>query len=62
MLSLSEALRTGRLSEFINQEEKRGIGPAELKKLEATIKRLATQPKSKDRTSRSASGGGSSGK
>lgn len=59
MLTLSKALKTGRLQEFVRQEEKRGIGPADRKKLEAAIRRLATQPQSKDRTSRSASRAGS---
>ena len=59
MLTLSEALKTGQLREFIKQEEKRGIGPADRRKLDAAIKRLATTPlKSKDRTSRSASDDG----
>jgi hypothetical protein len=62
-LTLTEALRTGRLSEFIAQEEQRGIGPADQKKIDAAIKRLATTPmKSKDRTSRSSSVGGSTEK
>ena len=56
MLSLAVAIKLGRLKEFIAQEEARGIGPAELKELDATIKRLATTPlKSEDRTSRSSS-------
>ena len=28
MLTLTEALRTNKISEFVAQEEKRGIGPA----------------------------------
>ena len=62
MLTLSEALKTGQISKFIKQEEKRGIGPADRRKLDALIKRLAKQPQSKDRTSRSASRGGLRGK
>jgi hypothetical protein len=63
LLSLKEAIETDRLREFITQEEARGIGPANRKKLDSAIKRLATTPlKSKGRTSRSTSGGGSSGK
>ncbi len=63
MLTLSEALKSGKIAEFVKQEEKRGIGPASRKKLNAAIKRLATTPlKSADRTSRSTSRGGSSGK
>jgi hypothetical protein len=60
MLTLSEALKTGRLPEFIAQEEARGIGPVDRRELDDAIKRLATTPlKSEDRTSRSTSGGGS---
>jgi hypothetical protein len=63
MLTLSEALKTGKIAEFVKQEEARGIGPVSRKKLDAAIKQLATTPpKSKDRTSRSTSGGGSNGK
>jgi hypothetical protein len=63
MLTLSEALRTKRIEEFIAQEEKRGVGPASKRKLDAAIKKLATTPtQSKDRTSRSTSPGGSRGK
>jgi len=40
MLTLSEALKTDRLREFVAQEEARGIGPASRKKLDAAIKRL----------------------
>lgn len=63
MLTLSEALRTDRLAEFIRQEEARGIGPVARKKIDDAVKRIATTPlKSKGRTSRSTLRGGSSGK
>ena len=63
MLTLSEAIKAGKISEFVKQEEKRGIGPVEREELDATIRRLATTPlKSKDRTSHSSSGDGSNGK
>lgn len=63
MLSLSQALKTGKLREFIAQEEARGIGPVEREKLDREIKRLATTPlKLSGRTSRSSSGGGSTEK
>lgn len=63
MLTLTEALKTGKIAEFVKQEEDRGIGPVARKKLDATIKRLATTPlKSEDRTSRSTYRGGSRGK
>lgn len=63
MLTLSKALRTGKLKEFVKQEEARGIGPVEREELDREIKRLATTPlKSKGRTSRSSSRGGSTEK
>jgi hypothetical protein len=63
MLTLSEAIKSGKLNEFIAQQEARGVGPVDLKELDAEIKRLATTPlKSKDRTSRSPSGDGSTEK
>lgn len=62
MLTLAEALKSGRLRDFITQEEKRGIGPADRKKLDKAIERLATQPRSAGRTSRSAFRGGSRGR
>jgi hypothetical protein len=63
MITLSEALKTDRLAEFIAQEEARGIGPANRKDVDAAIKKLATTPtQSGGRTSRSSSGGGSTEK
>jgi hypothetical protein len=63
MLTLSEALKTDKLREFIAQEESRGIGPANSRDVEAAIKTLATTPtQSGDRTSRQPSRGGSTGK
>lgn len=63
MLTLSEAIKTGRLAQFIEQEEARGIGPAESPDLERAIKILATTPtQSGDRTSRSPSRDGSTEK
>ena len=64
MLTLSEAIKTGRLGDFVAQEEARGIGPAERQQLDDAINRLATATplKSKDRTSRSSSGDGLNGK
>jgi hypothetical protein len=62
-LTLSDALRDGRIDEFVRQEERRGVGPVAKRKLDAAIKKLATTPmQSKDRTSRSTSRGGSRGK
>lgn len=63
MLTLSEALKTGKIAEFVKQEEARGVGPAKSSDLEKAIKILATTPtQSGDRTSHPTSRGGSSGK
>lgn len=51
-LSLAAAQRLGRLDEFVAQEERRGVGPAELSILDASLSKLIKGPKSKDRTSR----------
>ena len=61
MLTLSEALKSGRLDEFIAQEEARGIGPGNQRAFDRAVKALATQPRSEDRTSRFPSRGGSTG-
>jgi hypothetical protein len=63
MLTLSEAIKSGRLQEFIAQEEARGVGPIDRAEFDALlIATLAKAPQSKDRTSRSSSGDGSSGR
>jgi hypothetical protein len=52
MLTLSQAVRDGRLREFVAQEEARGVGPGQSRELEKAIKNLAITPKqSGDRTS-----------
>jgi hypothetical protein len=60
MLSLSEAVKMGRLDEFIAQEEARGIGPIDRADFDATLAKLVKAPRSKNQTSRSASHDGSS--
>ena len=62
MLSLTEAIKQNRLREFIAQEQRRGIGPAELKKLERTLARAIREPRSKRRTSHSPNRAGLPGK
>jgi len=62
LLSLSEAIRTGRLSDFVAQEEARGIGPANRDDFDLALKAIVKEPQSANRTSRSASGDGSSAK
>lgn len=62
MLSLKEAQKTGRLDDFIKQEEARGIGVASLQSFEATVADLIKQPQSEGQTLRSPSGDGLHGK
>lgn len=62
-LSLSDAINSGKIKEFVAQEEARGVGPAARLELEALLKKAATtQHQSANQTSRSASRDGSSGK
>ena len=62
LVSHQDATKTGRLAAFIEQEERRGVGPSDPKKFDAAIKRVATTPlQSGDRTSRSPSDDGSTG-
>jgi len=51
-LSLSEALASGRLSDFIDQAEADGIGPADRAQFEAMVGCI-TAPQPEDQTSRS---------
>lgn len=62
MISLKEALEGGNLDDFIAQEEARGVGPASKVDLDCALAALIKQPQSEDRTSRSASPDGSTGK
>ena len=62
MLSLSDALRAGKLENFIAQEEARGVGPiveADFDDLAAKV--IRTSPPA-DQTSHSLPAGGSPGK
>jgi hypothetical protein len=61
-ITLAEAIETGQLERFIQQAEADGIGPIERGQLDATIARVVTPKRSVDRTSRSSSRGGSTGK
>jgi hypothetical protein len=60
-LSLAEAIRSDRLGEFIAQEEARGIGPIDHVEFRGAVAQVVKAQQSEDRTSRSASGGNSSG-
>ena len=61
-LSLREALRTNRLDKFIAQAEADGIGPADKRVLADVIKNVVKPRQSEDRTSRSPSRDGLTGK
>ena len=61
MLSLSEALASNRLDDFIAQAEAEGVGPADRDQFDAMVGRV-TAPQPEDQTSRSPARGGSRGK
>lgn len=61
-LSLSEAIRAGRLDEFIAQEEARGVVPGDRADLDRALELLIKRPQSAGQTSRSPSRDGSTGK
>ncbi len=62
MITLADAVKSGRLSDFVAQEEARGVGPALRADLDKALSRLIKAPKSGDQTSRSGERGGSTGK
>jgi hypothetical protein len=53
MLSLSEAIKTNKLQEFIAQEEARGTPAANLKEFQERAARLIKDTPQEDQTSRS---------
>ena len=59
MLTLAEAVKSGRLQEFIDQEEARGVGPIDRAEFDAAVKRAAKAGSAEDRTSHSRARGGS---
>ena len=59
-LTLSEAVATGRLRDFVAQETRRGVGSADTNVFDQTVRRVVTEPKSEGQTSRSPSDDGSS--
>jgi hypothetical protein len=61
MLTLAEAVKYGKIQEFIAQEEARGVGPIDRAKFDALLGKAATEPRSEGRTSRSAYAGNSTG-
>ena len=62
MLTLAEAQKSGRLEEFINEQEAAGIGPIGIDAFKALAVTVVKAPPPKDRTSRSSFDGNSSGK
>jgi hypothetical protein len=61
-LTLAEALRTDRLDDFVTQVEESGLEPIDEADFDRALGKLVKPRRSEDRTSRSASRGGSSGK
>lgn len=61
-LSLTDAIKSGKLSDFIAQEEARGVGPIDRTDFEALSAALVKAPQSEDQTSHSASDDDLSGK
>ena len=61
-LSLSDALRSGRMSEFIAQEEASGIGPVSEADFDALAAKVIRTSQSADQTSHSLPADGSRGK
>ena len=61
-ISLEQARKQGRLDEFADQEERRGVGPITHAEFDGLTAALVRAPQSEDQTSRSSSGGGSTGK
>ena len=60
-LSLVEAQKSGRIAEFIKQEESLDVGPADERETYAALAALIKAPQSADQTSHSPSGDGSTG-
>lgn len=61
MLTLSEALKTGRVAEFAAQAEAEGVGPADRAQFDAMVGHI-TAPLPEGQTSRSPGHGASRGK
>ena len=62
MLSLTEAIKIGKVSEFIQQEQERGVGPISETEFNDTASLVVKTPQSDDQTSRSPRRDGSRGK
>jgi len=62
ILSLREAVESDRLSDFIEQEEARGVPACDARELDAAFGSIIKPQQSNDQTSSSHDGGCSSGK
>jgi hypothetical protein len=62
VLSLSRALKDGRLHKFVAQEEARGVGPIDRAEFDETAAKLIRTEQSDDQTSGSPRRDGSRGK
>lgn len=62
MLSLSDAIKAGKLQDFITQEEARGVGPISEAAFDETASAVIRTPQSGDQTSGSPLRDGLSGK
>jgi hypothetical protein len=60
-LTLAEALRSDRLSEFVAEQEAGGLAAADRQRFERVVRAAVSRGTAEDRTSRSRSGDGSSG-
>jgi hypothetical protein len=62
MLSLSAAIKKGQLDQFVAEQEAAGLGPIDRAEFDGAVSRVVKAQQSVGRTSRSASGGNSTGK
>jgi hypothetical protein len=62
MITLAEAIKTGRLDEFAAQEEARGVGPIGRGAFGSLLGKAVKAPQSEDQTSHSPLRDGSTGK
>ena len=62
MLTLSVAIKSGQLQEFIAQEEARGVGSIDRAEFDRLLVKAVKAPQSKNQTSRSPLPDGSTGK
>jgi hypothetical protein len=61
-ITLREAMESGRLADFVAQEEARGVGSIDRAEFDRLLVKAVKAPQSKDQTSHSPSRDGSTGK